>query len=144
MVNEEDPVRRRSNTPKGNAVIRSGYQGRQVAQFSQSSNHGCSSALAQRAEKMFRRYSTHVAGLVEVGCWCWCVAFVLASIAFDKDAGDHKEENSSQGASESNEYDETNSQVATLIDVSKLIITGMWGVYHIPAAVKLICFSEKS
>jgi len=46
MVNEEDPVRRRSSTPKGNAVVMSGYQGRHVNQVLQSSNHGRISALS--------------------------------------------------------------------------------------------------
>lgn len=41
---------------------------------------------------MFRRYSTHVAGLVEVVGWSWGVALMLASVTLDENASDDKQE----------------------------------------------------
>ncbi len=60
----------------------------------QSSEHRSFSTRPQAAEKVFRRYSTHVASLVEVVGRGWGVALVLASVALDENAGDDKQEDS--------------------------------------------------
>ena len=57
----------------------------------QSSEHRRFSTRAQAAEKVFRRYSTHIAGLVEVAGWGWGVALMLASVALGEDASDDKQ-----------------------------------------------------
>ncbi len=58
----------------------------------QSLEHRRFSTRAQAAEKVFGRYSPHVAGLVEVTRRRWSVALVLTSVALDENASDDKQE----------------------------------------------------
>ena len=62
---------------------------------------------------MFRRYPTHVTGFVEVTGRGWSITLVLASVAFDENTCDDKQEDDTQSASEGDEYNEANSHVAT-------------------------------
>ena len=64
---------------------------------------------------MFRWYSAHVAGFVEIGCRSRAVAFVLASVALDKDAGYDDEEDGAEGEGEGDEDDEADGHVSAYV-----------------------------
>lgn len=103
-----------------NAVGMSGYQVFKVCcSATQSSEHRLLPALSQPAEEVFRRYSTHVAGFIEISCRGWGVAFVLASVALDKDADDDEQEDGTESAGEGDEHDEADGHVATYTYVSR-------------------------
>lgn len=110
---------------------------------SQSSEHGRLSALAQPAEEVLRRYSTHVTSLVEVRRRCRGISFMLTSVAFDQDAGHDKKECSPQSTSESDENNKADRQMAPYMTVSiEDSVSSAGG--HLPAVLKLTSFSEKS
>lgn len=57
------------------------------------SKHWCiSSSMSKIAEQMFRWYAAHIAGLVEIACWCWAVSLSPPSVALNEDAGNDEEE----------------------------------------------------
>lgn len=79
-------------------------------QDAQNSEHG-RSTLPQPTKEVFWRYPSHVACLVEIGRWCWGIAFVLTSVTFDENPSDDKKENGTQSTGESNQYDEPDGQM---------------------------------
>lgn len=68
---------------------------------------------------MFRRYPTHIAGLIKVSGRGRGIALVLASVTLDENARDDKQEDGTESASEGDEYNETNGHVATCFSVSE-------------------------
>ena len=108
----------------------------------QSSEHRRFSARAQAAEKVFRRYPTHVAGLVEVAGRGGGIALMLASVALDENAGDDKQEDSTESASKGNEYNEANGHVATYINISNGFDYICGSARSSPALPNLFAFSE--
>ena len=69
--------------------------------------------LCKSTEELLWRYTTHVAGFVEVPRRSRSISFLPAAVSLNEDTGHHQKENSSEGAGQCYEYNEANGKTAT-------------------------------